>query len=101
MRYLLIKSAVQHVVGRTITFRSSVPAVTVPSPAELAQVQMKQEAKENMKAAYTMVARINSFAPPPQVSMPLANHPNLTSPALRSNLDEHAQMLLMLALHYL
>ena len=72
-----------------------------PSPAELAQVQMKQEAKENMKAAYTMVARINSFAPPPQVSMPLANHPKLTLPALRFNFDEYAQMLLMLALYYL
>ena len=76
-----------------------VPAIKAPSPAELAQVQMKQEAKENMKAAYTMVARINSFAPPPHVSMPMAKHPKLTSPALRLALDEYAQMLLMLALY--
>ena len=76
-----------------------VPAVMAPSPAELAQVQMKQEAQENMEAAYTMVARINSFAPPPQVSMPLAKHPNLMSPALRVALDEYAQMLLMLAVY--
>ena len=48
-----------------------VPAYAAPSPAELAQVQMKQQAKQNMKAAYTMVAEINSFAPPPQVRMPL------------------------------
>ena len=77
-----------------------VPAVTAPSPAELAQVQMKQEAKDNMKAAYTMVARINSFAPPPQVSVPLAEHPKLTSPAHKIALDESAQMLLMLAVYW-
>ncbi len=78
-----------------------VTAVTVPSPAELAKVQMKQEARENMKAAYTMVARINGFAPPPQVSIPLAKHLKLTSSALKIALDEYAQMLLMLALYYL
>ena len=60
-----------------------IPAFTAPSPAELAQAQMKQQAKENMKAAYTMVARINSFAPPPQVSVPLAKHPQMMSPALK------------------
>ena len=46
-----------------------VSAVTAPSPAELAKGLMKQQAEENMRAAYTMVTRINSIAPPPQVSM--------------------------------
>ncbi|CAK0785850.1 hypothetical protein CVIRNUC_009062 [Coccomyxa viridis] len=55
-----------------------VTAVTVPSPAELAKVQMKQEARENMKAAYTMVARINGFAPPPQE--PLSTTPGQPLP---------------------
>lgn len=44
------------------------PPSMAPSPAELMLVKQRQEAAQNMQAAFTMVDKIDGYAPPPQVT---------------------------------
>lgn len=44
------------------------PAIMAPSPAELILIKQREQAPQNMQAAYTMVNKINSYIPAPQVS---------------------------------
>lgn len=48
--------------------RLKIPVSMAPSPAELQRLKQKQEAHQNMQAAYQMVDKIKSYAPAPQVS---------------------------------
>ena len=44
------------------------PAIMAPSPAELMLIKQREQAAQNMQAAYIMVNKINSDVPAPQVS---------------------------------